>query len=610
MTEHLLLVSLGPIQDFIASARRCQDLWFGSFLLSELSRATAAAITREAGDKCLIFPGALGNDKASVANKIIAALPADKTPRDVAEAGNKAMKDRLEDLAKELFERLPGKGFHRDLALKQVGEMMEYLWVAAPLESRDRDYARAREQAERLLTWRKNTRVWGPVPWKAKPGVPKSSLDGQRESVLDESLYEQVRKGELTPEQLRKHYFVKKTERLCGVGLLKRIGEDPEVAGPRRPAFHSNSHVASGPMRTRIQRRGDAGRDAHARYLEELKRLGVNLERFRGGDDGYLFFAERLPEVFEMYAGELSEAEQKKRLREAQRALQDLFDKVDQKSPPIPYYALLLADGDRMGQAIDELKQREQHQTLSQALERFALRCRETVEAHEGSLIYSGGDDVLALLPLHTALACANRLQQNFQRELVEATAPCRTRPTLSVGLGIAHHLESMGEARRLAKQAEDLAKQKRNSLAVMVDKRSGAEVSVTGKWNEDLPLHQRLEQWCQMLHEEKLPDSAAYDLEAAMTPLLICHPADSACPETMAEMKEVARALALRVAQRKRGGRGKQDIDENVRRLLEDRFASHDEPLQAVRDLSAELQVARLFQRAHDDADDWEVKP
>jgi len=38
---HVLVISFGPIQDFIASARRCQDLWFGSYLLSELARATA-----------------------------------------------------------------------------------------------------------------------------------------------------------------------------------------------------------------------------------------------------------------------------------------------------------------------------------------------------------------------------------------------------------------------------------------------------------------------------------------------------------------------------------------------------------------------------------------
>ena len=41
---HLLLISIGPVQDFIASARKAQDLWFGS-LLSDLSAAVATKET-------------------------------------------------------------------------------------------------------------------------------------------------------------------------------------------------------------------------------------------------------------------------------------------------------------------------------------------------------------------------------------------------------------------------------------------------------------------------------------------------------------------------------------------------------------------------------------
>lgn len=43
-TEHLLIVSIGPVQDFIAAARKCQDLWFGSFLLSELATERAQGL--------------------------------------------------------------------------------------------------------------------------------------------------------------------------------------------------------------------------------------------------------------------------------------------------------------------------------------------------------------------------------------------------------------------------------------------------------------------------------------------------------------------------------------------------------------------------------------
>jgi CRISPR-associated endoribonuclease Cas6 len=41
---YLLSISIGPVQDFIASARRSRDLWFGSWLLSQLSKAAALAI--------------------------------------------------------------------------------------------------------------------------------------------------------------------------------------------------------------------------------------------------------------------------------------------------------------------------------------------------------------------------------------------------------------------------------------------------------------------------------------------------------------------------------------------------------------------------------------
>lgn len=61
--SHLLLVSLGPVQDFIAQARRMRDLWFGSHLLSELSRAVAKALALQGAE--LIFP-ALGKADAEL----------------------------------------------------------------------------------------------------------------------------------------------------------------------------------------------------------------------------------------------------------------------------------------------------------------------------------------------------------------------------------------------------------------------------------------------------------------------------------------------------------------------------------------------------------------
>jgi len=55
------------------------------------------------------------------------------------------------------------------------------------------------------------------------------------------------------------------------------------------------------------------------------------------------------------------------------------------------------------------------HLQFSEALTNFALLCaRPIVEIYDGRLIYSGGDDVVALLPADTALECARALQLAF----------------------------------------------------------------------------------------------------------------------------------------------------------------------------------------------------
>lgn len=65
----LLSISIGPVQDFIASARRSRDLWFGSHLLSELSKVAAKTIVNQKGE--IIFPS---NLNGNVVNKILAVV--------------------------------------------------------------------------------------------------------------------------------------------------------------------------------------------------------------------------------------------------------------------------------------------------------------------------------------------------------------------------------------------------------------------------------------------------------------------------------------------------------------------------------------------------------
>ena len=624
--SQLLLVSLGPIQDFIASARRCQDLWYGSWLLSDLARAVAQSLQARAGTT-LVFPGALGNDKPSVANKVLAVLGGDAEA--AARDAEAAMRSRLGEIAQEAFAAIADEPlFHRDVAHKQLEDLIEYHWVTVPVDG-EHGYAAAREAAEAALASVKRSRTWGPVSWTdGQPGVPKSSLDGLRESVIDEQLYDLVARGERSAEWARRTFGVRSAERLCGVGLLKRRGVDlaPDAAERRRhPPFHSTAHVASAPLLLRMS--SVAGAEAaFTDYCNELRDLGLDLSRFHirpgstrtatftspfGGPlvqaprtfgrelqlDGQLLFESRLETILdEQSDGSANEKPRARagRLEQARRALRRFLGVVG--TPP-PYYALLLADGDAMGATIDRLAKSgglEAHRRLSGALERFAQGAATIVAEHGGSLIYSGGDDVLAMVPLHGALPCARALHDAFGRAVEEPAKSLgagEARPTLSVGVAVVHHLEPFGEARERAREAEARAKAHpgKDALAFTVVPRSGAETTVVESWSRN--PDRTLANWVVLFARDEVSRKAPHDLMEALDPLRV-----GLTDQARAALGPVVESLARRVVAAKRRSGGGEGLATYVREQLHRRFSGPADPFSEVSRLVDELLVAQAL--------------
>ena len=594
----LLIVTLGPIQDLIAAARRTRDLWFGSWLLSELSKATAKAMADECGPEALVFPGIeerseLGRGtQTSVANKIVIRVPDGRAPSAVAKLGETGMRKRLEELRDEAFEQIATPYFERKTAEAQVDDLIEFAWVSAP-EHEENGYAQARADAESLLAARKNTRLWNAVPWGTQ--VPKSSIDGERESVLHEDLFD----SDLTPEEIRKGYGVGSTERLCGVGLLKRHGIRKNTQYAHR--FLSTGHLAAWPLYRRAARLQDPEfDDIWRRYLDKLTQGGVNLKDQQiyqgpgwkddsfGRYDGSLLFEGRLADVFEEVP---DTGRREKGLRESRIALAAVLKKLTVPTP-CPYYAILVADGDRMGKAIERQDTFRKHQELSRALDGFAQAVRSIVEnRHGGELVYSGGDDVLAFVPLHRAVACTRELAEEFQRRLSAFPADEEgTTPTLSAGIGISHFMDPLRGALGLAHKAENLAKEERNSLAVIVDKRSGPPIEVAGPWGT---LDERLTDYVRMHREDWVPDGAAYELRQLARLL------ERAEEHERQSLEELVKKEAERILRRKQPGHGAQReiAEKTLAQLLDD---IKNLPVGKVAD---RLVVARLLAQAADEA-------
>lgn len=602
--RHVLILAIGPVQDFIASARRCRDLWFGSWLLSELSKAIGSEMVDACGFEALIFPGVERDDElregsdTSVANKIVVRVPEGMDPADVAGRARGALSRRLEQICDRAFRHIEddidgGPYFLEPTARLQVADLIELLWASAP-ETDSGGYPAARRDAESLLAARSRTRLWGAVPWGGS--VPKSSIDGLRESVIKEELFDRVRTGLTSAEEVRKRYGVGPSERLCGVGLLKRHGVRRSSRYAHR--FMSTGHLAAWPLIERIGAMAaeESVQQAWNSYLGTLRLLQVPLEELEvlprdrphkvlGVYDGSILFEGRVAELFDEVA---DRNDRSLRISTARKALAEFLQSIGVPTP-VPYYAILLADGDRMGDAIERQATFEDHKRLSQKLDEFARGARDTVEKdHHGELIYSGGDDVLAFVPLHRAVACARQLAESFAGSLAPF-ATSDSRPTLSVGIGISHFMDAMSQALDLARSAEKLAKRTRDALAVVVDKRSGPAAAASGLWGT---LDRDLDVFVDMHLRDLVPDGAAYELSELGSLL----EGAGAAEETL---KKLVDKEAERILRRKQPAHGaeaaiaREDLDHLLARLQK-------EGIPAVAD---RLIIARLLARAQEQA-------
>jgi CRISPR-associated protein Cmr2 len=73
----LLTLSIGPVQPFIASARKMEDLWAGSHLLARLSWEAMRVVAEQLGPDAILFPRLRGVPQVDLWLRDTCGLPAD-----------------------------------------------------------------------------------------------------------------------------------------------------------------------------------------------------------------------------------------------------------------------------------------------------------------------------------------------------------------------------------------------------------------------------------------------------------------------------------------------------------------------------------------------------
>lgn len=524
--RYLLSFIIGPVQSFIAAARRTGDLWFGSRLLSELAKAAADCALNNAAE--LIFPHSEQGARKipgdiTVANKVLLRVDAGD-PRAFVANMKVAVKKCWESIVTDV---LKNGGYDVDappddaplvrmIFDAQLNDFPDTYAAWVRSESDD-SYAADLKKLETLLAARKASRVFRPSPFlHGRLRSEKSSLDGLRESVLRPAL----------AEKWRRRWGLGDGEELDVVGLVKRIGgRNSEYAEQFTPL----TRIAVDPWVRKVKN-GSQAQPLLQSVCELLKQLqGSDLTGAVVGNggiysdlpyDGQLLYRARLVEELRRYravdagrdpAGALL-FEKLKNLESELNKKAGLWNLFGQ---PDPYLAILAADGDRMGGRIQDIAHKKHiagHQCLSRELNQFALDVPALVRSYRGHAVYCGGDDALVMVPVDKAVRCAKALSDHF--------AQIDTSPTLSVGIAVGHMLEPLSGFIARARSTLLLAKgdgveklKRRNALAISLKPRAGAELCWRGQWSDRPDPQARLKEWVEAFKNGDLGRGTPYAL-------------------------------------------------------------------------------------------------
>lgn len=436
--------TLGPVQSFVAQARRTRDFWAGSFILSWLAAVAMLSVKRQGGE--IRFPkpdgafmsalegGGEGPKQGNVPNRFRAEVSPEFKPELVQATVLAAWRE----LAELVWRRDLGAAWigtkTRETWLKQVENFWDIQWALG-------DAVDAGNALDRMKNWRTHVVPdqagvkcmmmdgWSELSGAERPGREPEMFWSKLRQTGSFGMATDLREGEM----LCAMAFIKRRFARHFEGLSAKIPLGGSLRGWTLPsAVPSVHYIAAAPwFATLLQATTEPEikglmSNFHAGALALTGDYGewesdIRCVREASGSrlwhslDGTVFFDSMLENA--RLWGEKADAAKALavKLRELRGAAGI--------GPASPFYAVLLMDGDELG--IHMSNERKQG-AITDGLARFTAKVPEIVHRNSGFLVYAGGDDVLAALPLEHALACATELRGHylscFDTELIPTT--------------------------------------------------------------------------------------------------------------------------------------------------------------------------------------------
>lgn len=536
MNKKYFHLTLGPVQGFVAQARRSRDYWAGSFLLSWLSGVAILSVKAQNGDIKFPIPddnflNAIKEGNLAGSNPKQGGIPNrfttegisvevddDFNPSKVV-ADIKAAWIAIADVVwqEDIHGFCEKSSFHAsdiaDIWNRQINDFWDISWVITE-----------DKQATNLLDRRKNWRSHYPYEefgskcmmmegWQEFSGTVKSNI------AKSDSFWRLLRKTVANGgtdfnqgEQLCALAYVKRrfaryfeqVNKVLPSGLVvngwsfvnladKNIDKNSPIHVPSLPFLaavpwlasvleqaHNNQDINQ--ALTNFAEQGKAGfglpsSNVHFNVFKSLQ--GSNSY----GLDGMCFFpnmllAQQSDTQNSDKNTEIKEDAVKKKIEKSFKALQATL-KETKLTTPSPFYALLIMDGDSLGK---QMSDPEKQLDISNALNEFTQKVQTVVSDNNGFLIYAGGDDVLALLPLEYAIPCATAVKHCYDQCFEGKKAVS----TISAGIQFAHIKTPLMKIIKNAHSLlDDVAKNEtgRDSLAIRIHKPGGLHAQWSMPW-------------------------------------------------------------------------------------------------------------------------------
>ncbi|WP_054950073.1 type III-B CRISPR-associated protein Cas10/Cmr2 [Numidum massiliense] len=479
-TRQMAIFTIGPVQSFIASARKTEDLWSGSYVLSFLVERAIEALYAAGRNVEMIFPQvtkeriALDN-KQNDANLNIASLPnrltalIEGSPEEVAE-----VMGQTETIVRDAFKQFcswavkyvfPDREFQEALqsqAERQVDALLEVYWVLQPYVA-ETSFSEQQEELEVRLNALKSDKQFSQFTGAGITcSVCKERDALSMYAVNDSDRYGHMRKKlrdtwqqrseefhvpiEATVGENNDHARIKDNEFLCGVCLGKRVARD---------YFKKDYYKVSKPFAS----------------FPSTQDIGVKAQS---------------------------------------------------------YFAILKLDGDNMGKLFSG-ETLEQYRDVSRRLSHFAAKeVPKIVAKYEGVIVYAGGDDVLAFFPVDQVLDAANELRLAFgsDKQGVGREATASAGVVIGHKKAPLHHL--LNEVRKLEGRAKEyknrLTEKEKDALALAVHTHAGEIAETVVPWQSD--GEETISQLKRMIDalEEELSTTFIYRFAQVFAPL-VCSP-------------------------------------------------------------------------------------